>query len=629
MHRQRLTVKVHVFAKLSIVIWLAGLLLLAGHVPGTHGKPFIGPAIGHEGLSEARKPRRRTPNSSHFVITGAPVVKTASGAVPIRLDISDLHDNHADLFNLYILGLRDFYAMDENDDLSFYRIAGIHGRPYGPWQGVQGIPGKETGFCPHSIILFLTWHRAYLLLYEQLLQKHVANVASRFIPSLRHRYVQAAQDFRIPYWDWSASIDNPDHSIPTYIAEDARILVTETDGTQQWVDNPLHHFDFHPCEPVPESFDGKWQAWTTTLRHPSSDDVNATSRPDLFISHFNDWNGQLHNDVGSDMLQNQSFNTYSKSHLEMTHNLMHNIIGGGMDSDEDQFWGHMDPLEYSAFDPGFWVHHANVDHLFALYQSLHPTRWLTPENIFASGTYALPDYSTVDASTPLAPFWNGKSGFFTSNDLRDTIKLGYAYPETQRWRFANDSAFEESVARAVAAAYSPDWRALVAEPAAAGVGAVEPGRVVEWAVRVGVDKGALGGSFGIRVLLEGREVGRVAVLMPEGTEVMVMEEGEGRKGMVVNTTVGLTKALVDAVVEGRLRDLGEEAAGGFLRGRLEWRVDAMSGARVQATVTGEMGLEVMVVSNEVTVPLDPEMPLVYSGTWVEHPEIVVSGAAGV
>ncbi|KAF2808582.1 Di-copper centre-containing protein [Mytilinidion resinicola] len=624
MHRQRLRIRTDILAKLSIVIWLAGLLLLAGHLPGTHGKPFIGSAKGPERLLEARGPHRRTPNSSHYVITGAPVVRTASGAVPIRRDIRDLHDNHADLFNLYILGLRDFYAADENDDLSFYKIAGIHGRPYGPWQGAEGISGKDAGFCPHSNILFLTWHRAYLLLYEQLLHKHVADVASKFIPELRQRYVQAAQDFRIPYWDWSASIDNPDHPIPTYIAEDAEILVTETDGTQQLVDNPLHHFEFHPCEPVPETFDGKWQGWTTTLRHPSSDDANATSRAALFISHFTDWSGQLHNDVGFDMLQNQSFNTYSKSHLELTHNLVHNIAGGGMDSDEDRFWGHMDPLDYSAFDPVFWLHHANVDHILALYQPLHPARWLHPDNIAASGTYAIPDYSTVDAATPLSPFWNSQGGFFTSNDLRDTIPLGYAYPETQRWLFATDGAFQDSVARAVGVAYSPDWRALVADPAAmrtGPVGLVERGVVTAWAVRVGVDKGAVGGSFGIRILLEGREVGRVAVLMPEGLEA---------RGMVVNATVELTRALVGEVGEGRLRDLGEEAVGGYLQGRLGWRVDAISGGQVQATAPREVGLEeVVVVSNEVTVPLDPEMPLVYSGTWVKHPEIVVSGVGGV
>jgi hypothetical protein len=39
--------------------------------------------------------------------------------------------------------------------------------------------------------------------------------------------------------------------------------------------------------------------------------------------------------------------------------------------------------------------------------------------------------------------------------------------------------------------------------------------------------------------------------------------------------------------------------------------------------------KVMVVSSDVTVPVDPDAPLVYSGIWVEHPEIVVGGNVGV
>lgn len=158
----------------------------------------------------------------------------------------------------------------------FYHT-GIHGRPYGPWQGAEGIEGKEAGWCPHSIILFMGWHRAYLLLYEvlphrvsslirrlannsifqQLLVQHVQDIAQRFSPELRQRYVAAASEFRIPYWDWALMATDTTHPIPTWIAEQETIMVVATDGSQQSVQNPLHHFDFHPCEPVPGTFDGK------------------------------------------------------------------------------------------------------------------------------------------------------------------------------------------------------------------------------------------------------------------------------------------------------------------------------------------------------------------------------------
>lgn len=64
------------------------------------------------------------------------------------------------------------------------------------------------------------------------------------------------------------------------------------------------------------------------------------------------------------MQRQVSFNTYSKQYLEMSHNLVHNIAGGGMNGDDDRYWGHMDPIEYSAFDPIFWLHHTFVSPSF-------------------------------------------------------------------------------------------------------------------------------------------------------------------------------------------------------------------------------------------------------------------------
>lgn len=50
------------------------------------------------------------------------------------------------------------YATNQNDDLSFYGIAGIHGLPFKAWQGSGGNTGVvDTGYCTHSNVLFPTW----------------------------------------------------------------------------------------------------------------------------------------------------------------------------------------------------------------------------------------------------------------------------------------------------------------------------------------------------------------------------------------------------------------------------------------------------------------------------------------
>lgn len=72
-------------------------------------------------------------------------------------------------------------------------------------------------------------------------------------------------------------------------------------------------------------------------------------------------------------------------------------------------------------------------------------------------------YSTFSArggesqtkDTPLAPFWD-KSGasFWTSAGVKDTAAFGYAYPETQKWRFPGDQrGYQAEIRRAVTALY--------------------------------------------------------------------------------------------------------------------------------------------------------------------------------
>lgn len=46
-------------------------------------------------------------------------------------------------------------------------MPGIHGAPALTWADVNPTPGNEhSGYCTHVSILFPTWHRPYLALYE-------------------------------------------------------------------------------------------------------------------------------------------------------------------------------------------------------------------------------------------------------------------------------------------------------------------------------------------------------------------------------------------------------------------------------------------------------------------------------
>jgi tyrosinase len=89
---------------------------------------------------------------------------TNGDAVPLRLEIRELIAN-PDLLNVYLLALRRMQSLPKTDTLSWYQIAGIHGRPYTAWDNVTGN-GNSAGYCTHSSILFLPWHRPYLALFE-------------------------------------------------------------------------------------------------------------------------------------------------------------------------------------------------------------------------------------------------------------------------------------------------------------------------------------------------------------------------------------------------------------------------------------------------------------------------------
>lgn len=82
--------------------------------------------------------------------------------------------------SLFIRAMKTFQSLPPEDQISYYRIAGIHGYPYNvPWNmGTAPIPlddpnmdtrlkdGQGGFYCQHNSYLFPTWHRAYMMLFE-------------------------------------------------------------------------------------------------------------------------------------------------------------------------------------------------------------------------------------------------------------------------------------------------------------------------------------------------------------------------------------------------------------------------------------------------------------------------------
>lgn len=91
-----------------------------------------------------------------YVTRGVPTGAGPEDPVPLRREVRYLEQNYPKQWNLYLLALVDFQAVPPEEQLSYYQIAGIHGRPYISWDGGKGVQAK--GYCTHASILFTTWH---------------------------------------------------------------------------------------------------------------------------------------------------------------------------------------------------------------------------------------------------------------------------------------------------------------------------------------------------------------------------------------------------------------------------------------------------------------------------------------
>jgi tyrosinase len=90
--------------------------------------------------------------------------------------------------------------------------------------------------------------------------------------------------------------------------------------------------------------------------------------------------------------------------------------------------------------------------LFAIWQVLHPDSYVEPEPS-TSGTFTRLAGDTEDGSSPLTPFWQDSSTFYTAQSARTTQAFGYAYPETQSWNYTSTSDYQRSVKAAIVQLY--------------------------------------------------------------------------------------------------------------------------------------------------------------------------------
>ncbi|MEK7019613.1 tyrosinase family protein [Bacillus sp. FSL R9-9410] len=167
---------------------------------------------------------------------------------------------------------------------------------------------------PNGTLRFLSWHRRYLLAFEEALQK-----ADR---TLRP---QAQTLVTIPYWRW-------------------------VDPFPAWLQGFLPAQDPQTGNSVPP------RTLSGSSLKPSSSDV------DFIINDFRQQLPILNLDDYSRFTIGLEGNGQKLDGSDLpAHNQVHAWVGGIMDN-----------IQYSPTDPFFWLHHAEVDRLWHIWQQKNP-----------------------------------------------------------------------------------------------------------------------------------------------------------------------------------------------------------------------------------------------------------------
>ncbi|KAF3274294.1 hypothetical protein TWF970_008044 [Orbilia oligospora] len=579
------------------------------------------------------------------------------------------------VYDLYILALRRTMTRSPADKNSWWQLAGIHGRPFVPWNNRQpGTRGSAlisdpangaftgTGYCTHGSTLFPTWHRPYLAYVEEVLW---ASAALEVRPALapkapngwnqkdwdeeRVKWERALEQLRIPYWDWG--LDNADLPPQAYARTHKfkYFPARKEKDFPEW-ENPLYTFKFNPNTYNAGSNFGndRFRNWFRTLRHPPTevpgvgDNINecrATLR-----QNGNNVRQQVHelllrslpSDKQANIREPGKINTASDparwgafsnrvgnngASVESIHDGIHVWVGGP--------YGHMTSVPYSSFDPVFFLHHTNVDRLFAIWQAVNPKSYVTPQQN-GGGTYGVPSNQIDDGNSPLEP-WLTRAGWrFNSNTVRYTETFGYGYEEVPRHDYTNSptglrrfamEAVHRLYANSVTSSSKRKRDLYTSEENQGLDNSIVNNKYYEWRVDVATDRAALNGSYAVHFFLgkPDRDYNKWTS-QPEfvGDYVVFthnMEAPPGTDSATINTEITGSVPLTDAMVHSfgqNLTSLNPSDAKPFLIKNLRWRVTDSTGRPVRAR--NVKGLKVSVSISHTTLATD-ETPWTQYGEW--------------
>ncbi|KAL3477040.1 hypothetical protein BJX99DRAFT_270192 [Aspergillus californicus] len=626
----------------------------------------------------------------YYPIQGVPVKSVAAAElgptvkVPIRQNIDQWSSDPANdkQVKLFVMALDQFQKISPQDRDSYFQIAGIHGQPNVPWdEPLDPADAKGRGYCTHNNILFPVWHRAYLALYEQrLFEIMTQKIIPNFPRAQRPVWEEAANAWRLPFWDWGVS-----SSVPALSKYPTTLVPTKDGKSEESISNPLFQFRMPTNKPMSTAgMDNFKDPWVDdgdmlyygecigTSRWPEKDDAVSGSASWKYgvVNNYKvqdaltkpPWVGDTDYGQAAEMVYRlltvpMEYSTFATTaqlskdqdvasdvNIEYLHNNVHGWVGG-------DYNGHMSQIPVATFDPLFWLHHCNIDRIFALWQGLNPGKWFEAgqANDFFQETIGLPPGAPISPKTELRPFHKDTKGtVFTPDDVRWPYTLGYSYPELQTWKEAygpnaySSETFLDDLRKSINQLYGVSRKALLdAASNLKGVEYFDDGvKSLDYAFSIRYFKYAFGGEpFWIRIYLSQDDAGTRNAHTDLITEVFNFsqkpEEKSGKlacsncktnKEQNIRSTanISITPVLVTLLKAGKdLGSLSRENVLDFIQKRAYWRV-FRGGKEVPRYELDPLDLEIIGSTNDATNYNDPrKAPLLENF----QPEPSISGGA--
>jgi tyrosinase len=245
--------------------------------------------------------------------------------------------------------------------------------------------------CQHGTWFFAPWHRGYLAAIENILRDIIV------------KELNGPSDWALPYWNYlNQTPANPESNIPP-----AFTVQQLPDGTA----NPLY---------VPERYGKKINVGGSDVEDAVNDECQWDTVYNDGAIPFPSGIGNLTGNFYGGGETNFEPGGKLKGDLEDNpHNGVHGMVGGNRNNDDDDQMGLMGVPNTAALDPIFYLHHANIDRMWAAWNETGKNAnspkpaWLKGPTAQGDRRFAMP----IDTK--------GTPWYYTPEDVQVTTDVKY------------------------------------------------------------------------------------------------------------------------------------------------------------------------------------------------------------